>query len=47
MGKKKPRRDTQKHVKLDSSEMNTDIHASGNFRASLVVTYTKKAVEAC
>ena len=34
-------------MELDSSEMNTDIHASGNFRASLVVTYTKKAVEAC
>ena len=34
-------------MKLDSSEMNTDIHASGDFRASLVVTYTKKAVEAC
>ena len=34
-------------VKLDSSEMNSDIHASGDFRASLVVTYAKKAVEAC
>jgi len=34
-------------MKLDSSEMNSDIHASGDFRASLVVTYTKKAVEAC
>jgi carbon-monoxide dehydrogenase medium subunit len=34
-------------IKLDSSEMNSDIHASGEFRASLVVTYTKKAVEAC
>jgi carbon-monoxide dehydrogenase medium subunit len=34
-------------MRLDSSEMNTDIHASGDFRASLVVTYAKKAVEAC
>ena len=34
-------------MKLDSSEMNSDIHASGEFRASLVVTYAKKAVEAC
>jgi carbon-monoxide dehydrogenase medium subunit len=34
-------------MKLDSSEMNSDIHASGDFRASLVVTYAKKAVEAC
>jgi aerobic carbon-monoxide dehydrogenase medium subunit len=34
-------------IKLDSSEMNSDIHASGEFRASLVVTYAKKAVEAC
>jgi len=34
-------------MKLDSSEMNSDIHASGEFRASLIVTYTKKAVEAC
>ena len=29
------------------SEMNADIHASGDYRASLVVTYTKKAIEAC
>ena len=34
-------------MELDSSEMNSDIHASGDFRASLVVTYAKKAVEAC
>ena len=34
-------------MKLDSSEMNSDIHASSEFRASLVVTYAKKAVEAC
>ena len=30
-------------MELDSSEMNSDIHASGDFRASLVVTYTKKS----
>ena len=34
-------------MELDNSEMNTDIHASGEYRASLVLTYTKKAVEAC
>ena len=34
-------------MKLNSTEMNSDIHASGDFRASLVVTYTKKAIEAC
>ena len=34
-------------MELDSSEMNSDIHASAEFRASLVVTYAKKAVEAC
>jgi len=34
-------------MKLDSSEMNSDIHASANYRASLIITYTKKAVEAC
>jgi carbon-monoxide dehydrogenase medium subunit len=34
-------------MELNSSEMNSDIHASGDFRASLVVTYAKKAVEAC
>ena len=34
-------------MKLDSSEMNSDIHASADYRASLIITYTKKAVEAC
>ena len=34
-------------MELNSSEMNSDIHASGDYRASLVITYTKKAVEAC
>jgi len=34
-------------VKLDGTEMNSDIHASGDYRASLVKTYVKKAIEAC
>ena len=34
-------------MELDNSEMNSDIHASAEFRASLVATYAKKAVEAC
>ena len=32
---------------LDSSDMNSDIHASAEYRASLVVTQAKKAVDAC
>ena len=34
-------------VKVSSSGMNTDIHASAEYRASLVATYAKKAIEAC
>ena len=34
-------------MNVNRSEMNSDIHASAEFRASLVVTYAKKAVEAC
>ena len=34
-------------MKADSSDMNSDIHASAEYRASLVVTQAKKAVEAC
>ena len=34
-------------TKVSSSGMNTDIHASAEYRASLVSTYAKKAVEAC
>jgi len=34
-------------IELNSSEMNSDIHASADYRASLIITYTKKAVEAC
>ena len=32
---------------LDSFDMNSDIHASAEYRASLVVTQAKKAVDAC
>ena len=35
------------NMELDSSEMNSDIHASAEYRASLVVTQAKKAVDAC
>ena len=34
-------------VKVSSSGMNTDIHASAEYRASLVAIYAKKAIEAC
>ena len=34
-------------IVLDNSDMNTDIHASAEYRANLVVIQTKKAVEAC
>ena len=34
-------------VEVNSSDMNSDIHASSEYRASLVVTQAKKAVEAC
>ena len=35
------------NIDLDSSDMNSDIHASAEYRASLVLTQAKKAVEAC
>ena len=35
------------NMELDSSEMNSDIHASAEYRASLVVTQAKKAIDAC
>jgi|TARA_B100000029_G_scaffold512226_1_gene608323 carbon-monoxide dehydrogenase medium subunit len=38
---------TLEGIKLKSSDMNSDIHASAEFRASLIVTHAKKAVEAC
>ena len=34
-------------MKLDHSEMNSDMHASSEYRANLVSLYVKKAVEAC
>ena len=34
-------------MQVNSSNMNSDIHASAEYRASLVVTQAKKAVEAC
>ena len=34
-------------VNVDGSEMNSDIHASADYRASLVKTHTRKAVENC
>ena len=35
------------NMELDSSEMNSDIHASAEYRASMVKAFAKKAVEAC
>ncbi len=34
-------------MELNHSEMNSDMHASSEYRANLVSLYTKKAVEAC
>jgi carbon-monoxide dehydrogenase medium subunit len=34
-------------IELDDSEMNSDMHASAEYRANLVSLYVKKAVEAC
>jgi|TARA_B110000196_G_C21084764_1_gene634363 carbon-monoxide dehydrogenase medium subunit len=34
-------------MKVNDSEMNSDMHASSEYRANLVSLYTKKAVEAC
>ena len=34
-------------MQLDHSEMNSDMHASSEYRANLVSLYAKKAVEAC
>jgi carbon-monoxide dehydrogenase medium subunit len=36
-----------KGIELDDSEMNSDMHASAEYRANLVSLYAKKAVEAC
>ena len=37
----------QNQVKISSSGMNSDIHASANYRANMVRVFTKKAVDAC
>ena len=34
-------------VKISSSGMNSDIHASANYRANMVRVFAKKAVDAC
>ena len=34
-------------VKISSSGMSSDIHASANYRANMVSVFTKKAVDAC
>ena len=34
-------------VKISHSGMNSDIHASANYRANMVKVFAKKAVEAC
>ena len=34
-------------VKISSSGMNSDIHASANYRANMVKVFAKKAVDAC
>jgi len=33
-------------IKINSSDMNSDIHASAEYRANLIITHAKKAVEA-
>jgi carbon-monoxide dehydrogenase medium subunit len=35
------------NVKISSSGMNSDIHASSEYRANMVKVFAKKAVEAC
>ena len=35
------------NVKISSSNMNSDIHASSEYRANMVKVFAKKAVEAC
>mgnify|MGYP003304945216 CR=1 FL=1 len=34
-------------VRISSSEMNSDVHASAEYRANMVKVFAKKAVEAC
>jgi len=38
---------TYDNVKISASSMNSDIHASANYRANMVRVFAKKAVEAC
>ena len=35
------------NAKISSSGMNSDIHASSEYRANMVKVFVKKAVEAC
>ena len=35
------------NVKISSSGMNSDVHASADYRANMVKVFAKKAVEAC
>ena len=35
------------NVKISPSGMNSDIHASANYRANMVKTFAQKAVDAC
>ena len=35
------------NVKISSSGMNSDIHASSDYRANMVKAFAKKAVDAC
>ncbi len=35
------------NVKISTSGMNSDIHASAEYRANMVKVFAKKAVEAC
>jgi carbon-monoxide dehydrogenase medium subunit len=35
------------NVKISPRDMNSDIHASANYRANMVKVFAKKAVEAC
>ena len=35
------------NIKVSSSGMNADIHASADYRANMVKVFAKKAVEAC
>ena len=34
-------------IKISSSGMNSDIHASADYRANMIKVFAKKAVDAC